>query len=81
VQHDERPPHVHVEVFERLLHRLGDRAEGGEVDDGVDSLQGARHRGRVTDIAFEEFDVDAVEVLAPAAREVVERPDLDAALE
>jgi hypothetical protein len=49
------------------------------MDNGVDPLGRARHGTFVADVRLDDLDIDAVEVGGTTAREIVERPDPNAA--
>src|SRR6187551_532595 len=80
-KHDEGAPHFDVEVRDRILDGLADRAEGRKVDDGVHALDGPGHGVLVPYVRLDDLDVEAVEIRGATAREVVESADLDAAAE
>ena len=72
VEHAEGPEGIDVEVRPRVLDRHDHRTGGREVHDGLHSLEGAVQVAAVTDVAFDEVHLDAVEVGDIARGEVVE---------
>ena len=64
---DECPPHVDLEVRDRILDGLDDRAESGKMDDRADALHCARHGVLVAHVGLEDLEVHALEVGAATA--------------
>ena len=72
-----RPEHVGEDELGRAEDRPVDVRLGGEVDDRVDAVGGARDRVGVGDVALVELVLDALEVRAVAGvRQLVEDGDL-----
>jgi len=72
---------VQLDALARPEHGLRDRDHGGQVEHLVDPAQGLVERGAVEDRAFDQAVLEAGEVAAMAAAEIIEDDDFRPALE
>ena len=72
---------VRMVAGDRVDKAARDAAERGEVDHGVNTLEGAAEGAGVEDAALGEVDVQAGEVVPVPGREVIERRNLVAGVE
>jgi hypothetical protein len=81
IQRDEGSAGVHLEVLPWLGDRIGDAAEGGEMDHRFNSLCRSRDGIGVANVTFQDLDPRHGDAFATSEREVVEDAHVATALE